>query len=72
MDYQKVISGLSVGYQWVIRRLSDGYQFHERVGESPGQDENFGTSRSKKSRFVSEIRPFENSEESKSNLPCIF
>ena len=31
--------------------------FHERVGESPRSYENFGTSGSKKSRFVSEIRP---------------
>ena len=33
--------------------------FHERVGESPRLYENFGTSRSKESRFVSEIWPFE-------------
>ena len=33
--------------------------FHERVGESPRWDGNFGTSRSEKSRFVSEIWPFE-------------
>ena len=33
--------------------------FHERVGESPQSYENFGTSESKKSRFVSEIWPFE-------------
>ena len=46
--------------------------FHERVGESPGQDENFGTSGYKIRCFVCEIRPFENSEGSKSNFPCIF
>ena len=33
--------------------------FHERVGESPRSYANFGTSGSKKSRFVSEIWPFE-------------
>ena len=33
--------------------------FHERVGESPRSDENFGTSGSKIARFVSEIWPFE-------------
>ena len=33
--------------------------FHERVVESPQSDGNFGTSGSKKSRFVSEIWPFE-------------
>ena len=32
--------------------------FHERVGESPLSYEYFGTSGSKKSCFVSEIRPF--------------
>ena len=32
--------------------------FHERVGESPRSYENYGTSGSKKSRFVSEIWPF--------------
>ena len=32
--------------------------FHERDGESPRSYENFGTSGSKKSRFVSEIRSF--------------
>ena len=31
----------------------------ERVGESPGQDENFGANAFTKSRFVPEIRPFE-------------
>ena len=39
-------------------RVGRGH-FHERVGESPGQYENFGTSGSKKSCFVSEIWPFE-------------
>ena len=33
--------------------------FHERVGESPQSYENFGTSGSKKSCFVSKIWPFE-------------
>ena len=33
--------------------------FHERVGESPRREKNFGTSGSKLSRFVSEIWPFE-------------
>ena len=33
--------------------------FHERVGESPGQDKNFGANAFTKSRFVPEIRPFE-------------
>ena len=33
--------------------------FHERVGESPGQDENFGANAFTKSRFVPEIWPFE-------------
>ena len=33
--------------------------FHERVGESPRSDENFGTSGSKIALFVSEIWPFE-------------
>ena len=33
--------------------------FHERVGESPRSDENFGTSGYKIRRFVSEIWPFE-------------
>ena len=33
--------------------------FHERVGESPRQYENFGASGSKKPRFVPEIQPFE-------------
>ena len=32
--------------------------FHERVDESPGRCENFGTSWSKKSLSVSEIQPF--------------
>ena len=27
VDYQRVISGLSVGYQWVISGLSVGYQW---------------------------------------------
>ena len=36
-----------------------GGHFHERVGESPGQDENFGANAFTKSRFVPEIRPFE-------------
>ena len=31
--------------------------FHERVGESPRREKNFGTSGSKKSCFVSEIWP---------------
>ena len=31
---------------------------HEKIGESPGSDKDFGTSGSKKSRFVSEIWPF--------------
>ena len=39
-------------------RVARGH-FHERVGESPGQDENFGANGSKISRFVPEIRPFE-------------
>ena len=52
-------------------RVGRGH-FHERVGESPGQDKNFGTSGYKIRCFVSEIRPFENSEGSKSNFPCIF
>ena len=33
--------------------------FHERVGESPRSDENFGTSGSKIALFASEIWPFE-------------
>ena len=33
--------------------------FHERVGESPRREKNFGTSGSKIRRFVSEIWPFE-------------
>ena len=33
--------------------------FHERVGESPRSDENFGTSGSKISCFVSKIWTFE-------------
>ena len=33
--------------------------FHERVGESPQREKNFGTSGSKIRRFVSEIWPFE-------------
>ena len=36
-----------------------GGHFHERVGESPGQDENFGANAFTKSRFVPEIRLFE-------------
>ena len=32
---------------------------HERVGESPRREKNFGTSGSKIRRFVSEIWPFE-------------
>ena len=39
-------------------RVGRGH-FHERVGESPGQDENFGAYAFTKSRFVPEIRPFE-------------
>ena len=39
-------------------RVGRGH-FHERVDESPGQDENFGANGSKISRFVPEIRPFE-------------
>ena len=39
-------------------RVGRGH-FHERVGESPGQDENFGANAFTKSRFVPEIRPFE-------------
>ena len=46
--------------------------FHERVGESPRSYENFGTSGSKKSRFVFEIRPLENSKGSKSNFIAYF
>ena len=33
--------------------------FHERVGESPRREKDFGTSGSKKSGFVSEIWSFE-------------
>ena len=49
-------------YDW--KRPKEGERvalghFHERVGESPRSDENFGTSGSKISRFVSEIWPFE-------------
>ena len=33
--------------------------FHERVGESPRREKNFGTSGYKIRRFVSEIWPFE-------------
>ena len=33
--------------------------FHERVGESPRREKNFGTSGSKLSRFVSEMWLFE-------------
>ena len=33
--------------------------FMEKVGESPGQDENFGANAFTKSRFLPEIRPFE-------------
>ena len=39
-------------------RVGRGH-FHERVGESPGQDENFGANAFTKSCFVPEIRPFE-------------
>ena len=39
-------------------RVGRGH-FHERVGESPGQYENFGANAFTKSRFVPEIRPFE-------------
>ena len=39
-------------------RVGRGH-FHERVGESPRQDENFGANGFEKSRFVPEIRPFE-------------
>ena len=39
-------------------RVGRGH-FHERVGESPGQDENFGANAFTKSHFVAEIRPFE-------------
>ena len=39
-------------------RVGRGH-FLERVGESPGQDENFGANAFTKSRFVHEIRPFE-------------
>ena len=39
-------------------RVGRGH-FHERVGESPGQDENFGANAFTKSRFVPEIRSFE-------------
>ena len=39
-------------------RVARGH-FHERVGESPGQDENFGANGSKISCFVPEIQPFE-------------
>ena len=39
-------------------RVARGH-FHERVGESPGQDENFGANAFTKSRFVPEIWPFE-------------
>ena len=39
-------------------RVGRGH-FHERVGESPGQDENFGANAFTKSRFVPEIRLFE-------------
>ena len=46
------------------KRLKEGERvalghFHERVGESPRREKNFGTSGSKLSRFVSEIWPFE-------------
>ena len=35
------------------------HHFHERVGESPRREKNFGTTGSIKSCFVSEIWPFE-------------
>ena len=46
------------------KRLKEGERvalghFHERVGESPRREKNFGTSGSKKSCFVSEVWPFE-------------
>ena len=49
-------------YDW--KRPKEGERvalghFHERVGESPRSDENFGTSGSKIALFVSEIWPFE-------------
>ena len=44
--------------------------FHERVGESPRQYENFGASGSKKSLFVPEIRPFEFGIVVRPNFTC--
>ena len=54
-------------------RVGRGH-FHERVDESPQRYENFGTNAFKKSCFVSEIRPFEESAGIKNsvivNLGC--
>ena len=50
-------------------RVARGH-FHERVGESPGRNENFVTSGSPVAFFVSEIQPFENFLGSKSNFQC--
>ena len=52
-------------------RVARGH-FHERVGESPRQYENFGTSGSSVAFFVSEIQPFENCLGSKSTFNSKF
>ena len=59
-----------VSFKKEAERVVQGH-FHERVDESLGQDVNFGTSRSKTSCFVSEIRLFEHFEGSKTNFPCL-
>ena len=44
--------------------------FHERVGESPRREKNFGTSGYKIRRFVSEIWPFEVGIAVRTNCTC--
>ena len=44
--------------------------FHERVGESPRREKNFGTSGYKIRRFVSEIWPFEVGIAVRTNFTC--
>ena len=44
--------------------------FHERVGESPRREKNFGTSGYKIRRFVSEIWPFEVGIAVRTNSTC--
>ena len=49
----------TLGHTWNTPKKVLLCHFHERVGESPRREKNFGTSGSKIPRSVSEIWPFE-------------